>query len=52
MHYIVDARVVAEYLVTGTYTSQATAFFRGAFTGDLFTVPEIDTYQPVQLSSS
>jgi predicted nucleic acid-binding protein len=41
MHYIVDASVVAEYLVTGPFTTQATAFFRGAFAGDQFTVPEI-----------
>ena len=34
--YLVDASVVAEFLIGGTYTANAQAFFRGAFT-----VPEL-----------
>jgi len=39
--YLVDASVVAEFLVGGTYTAHAQAFFKGAFTGDGFTIPEL-----------
>lgn len=38
--YIVDASIVAEYILTGPYTSYTRAFFRGALRGDLFTTPE------------
>lgn len=41
MLYIVDATVVAEFLLTGPYTPNAIAFFKRTFDGDLFTVPEL-----------
>jgi len=41
MLYIVDASVVAEFLITGTYTQNTEAFFKGVLTGDSFTVPEL-----------
>ncbi|HRE49284.1 MAG TPA: type II toxin-antitoxin system VapC family toxin [Aggregatilineales bacterium] len=41
MLYIVDASVVAEFLITGPHTPNAQAFFKGALNGDLFTVPEL-----------
>jgi predicted nucleic acid-binding protein len=41
MHYIVDASVIAEYLIAGSYTIHAAALFAGTFEGDLFTVPEL-----------
>lgn len=41
MLYIVDASVVAEFLITGPYTPNTQAFFKGALTGDSFTVPEL-----------
>ncbi len=39
-HYIVDASVVIEYLIQGTYTPNATAFFNQMSTVDHLTVPE------------
>ena len=39
--YIVDASVVAEFIVGGSYTPNARALFKGAFAGDLFSVPEL-----------
>jgi predicted nucleic acid-binding protein len=39
--YVVDATVVAEYILTGPNTHNARAFFLGALTGDVFTVPEL-----------
>jgi predicted nucleic acid-binding protein len=39
--YIVDASVVAEFLITGPYTPNAQAFFKGVLVGDQFTVPEL-----------
>ncbi|MCU0497899.1 MAG: hypothetical protein MUF87_11150 [Anaerolineae bacterium] len=38
--YIVDASVVIEYLVTGTYISNAQALFDQATSNDRFIVPE------------
>jgi predicted nucleic acid-binding protein len=38
--YIVDASVVIEYLVTGTYTPNARALFNQATPNDRFIVPE------------
>jgi predicted nucleic acid-binding protein len=39
--YIVDASVVAEFIVGGTHTSNARALFLGALEGDQFTVPDL-----------
>lgn len=39
-YYIVDASVVIEYLITGTYTSYANAFFNHLIETDILTVPE------------
>jgi predicted nucleic acid-binding protein len=39
--YIVDATVVAEFVISGPYTHNTRAFFRGALTGTVFTVPEL-----------
>lgn len=38
--YVVDASVIIEYLVTGPYTLQASAFFTGVTSGDRLAVPE------------
>lgn len=40
-NYIVDASVVAEFIVGGIYTSNARSLFRGALGGDLFSAPEL-----------
>jgi predicted nucleic acid-binding protein len=39
--YLVDASVVAEFLIGGSYTVSTQAFFRGALNEDVFTVPEL-----------
>lgn len=39
-HYIVDASVVIEYLITGPYTPNAQAFFNQITDADRLTVPE------------
>lgn len=39
--YIVDASVVAEFIIGGPYTSNARVLFKGALAGDLFSVPEL-----------
>jgi len=39
--YVVDASVVAEFIVGGTYTPNARVLFRGALGGDIFSVPEL-----------
>jgi hypothetical protein len=41
MMYVVDASVVAEFLILGTYTTHTQAFFMGALHNDIFTVPEL-----------
>lgn len=41
MDYLVDASVVVELVIAGPYSANAYAFFRGAFKGDRFTVPEL-----------
>lgn len=41
MLYVVDASVVVEFLIMGTYTANARSFFKGAFSNDIFTVPEL-----------
>src|SRR5258708_690754 len=38
--YIVDASVIIEYLITGTYTSNVQAFFNQLTAADRLTVPE------------
>jgi len=39
-HYIVDASVVIEYLITGPFTPNAQAFFNQITAADQLTVPE------------
>lgn len=39
--YVVDASVVAEWLVQGTYSANADVLFEGGLRGDLFIVPAI-----------
>ena len=39
--YITDATVVAEFLLAGPYTANATRFFRQALLGDTFIVPDL-----------
>lgn len=39
--YIVDASVVAELIIASQYTANAQALFKGALSGDLFSVPEL-----------
>jgi predicted nucleic acid-binding protein len=39
--YVVDASVVAEFIIGGTYTSNARALFLGALEGDQFSVPDL-----------
>jgi hypothetical protein len=41
MMYVVDASVVAEFLILGTYTTHTQAFFMGTLHNDIFTVPEL-----------
>jgi predicted nucleic acid-binding protein len=41
MLYLVDASIIAEFLITGLHTPNAQAFFKRALTGDLFTIPEL-----------
>jgi predicted nucleic acid-binding protein len=39
-NYVIDASIVIEYLVTGTYTSHVQAFFNQITSADLLIVPE------------
>ena len=39
-HYVVDATIVIEYLIIGTYTPNAQAFFNQITTADQLIVPE------------
>jgi predicted nucleic acid-binding protein len=39
--FIVDASVIAEYIIAGPYTSNARALFQGALHGDQFSAPEL-----------
>jgi predicted nucleic acid-binding protein len=41
MQYVVDASVVAEFLMGGPYSANVVAFLGGAFSGDIFAVPDL-----------